>query len=137
MRLTCMAGLTAFVALAGSLQAQPGGVAATCSIDQNSPRDLGKIIGNIELAKMGKSPADQQKALFAAMNDLDTKPERFAKNPAGYNSVLVQLLMSIGKDPKFALAPTTRGSIGLTADPTGGYDLMVELDKALKAVGER
>ena len=134
MRLTCMAGFTAFVALAGSLQAQPGGVAATCSIDQNSPRDLGKIIGNIELAKMGKSPADQQKALFAAMNDLNTKPERFAKNPAGYNSVLVQLLMSIGKDPQFALAPTTRGSIGLTTEPTGAYDLMVELDKALKAV---
>jgi len=140
MRLTFMAGAAAVVSLSGavaiptSAQAQPGGVAATCTIDQNSPRELGKIVGNIEIAKIGKSPADQQKALFAAMKELETKPERFAKNPAGYNSVLAQILMTIGKEPAFALAPTTRGAVGFATNPTEAYDVMVELDKAMKAV---
>lgn len=140
MRLTFMAGAAAVVSLAGavvvpnSAQAQPGGVAATCTVDQNSPRELGKVVGNLEIAKIGKSPADQQKVFFEAMKELETKPERFAKNPAGYNSVLAQILMTIGKEPAFALAPTTRGAVGLVTNPTEAYDVMVELDKAMKAV---
>lgn len=139
MRLTFMAGAAAVLSVTGMAlspmraEAQPGGVASSCTIDQNSPRELGKIIGNIEIAKLGK-PDAQQKALLAGIKELDTKPERFAKNPAGYNYVLSQLLMTLGKDQALALAPTTRGAVGFVSNPTEAFDLVVELDKAFKAV---
>ena len=92
MRLTFMAGVATVVSLSGvalvpaALTAQPGGgVAPQCTIDQNNPKELALMSLKFQGARSAATPDARKKALRDIVKELDTKPERFAKNPGGYN----------------------------------------------------
>jgi tetratricopeptide (TPR) repeat protein len=135
MRLTFITGvaLVASVGLPVLASAQPGGVASTCSIDISSPKEMGIINLRLTQARSAATPAARAKLLTQVMGDLDTKPERFAKNPAGYQSMLSQSLMLWGLNDTLAIQPTTRGALGFVTNPTEPYDIVTELDKSFKA----
>lgn len=135
MRLTFITG-AALVASAGLpvlAAAQPGGVASTCSIDFSSPKEMGMINLRLTQARSAATPEARAKLLTQVVNDLDTKPERFAKNPAGYQSMLSQALVLWGLNDTLATNPTTRGTLGFVSNPTEAYDIVSELDKSYKA----
>lgn len=134
MRLTFIASAAAALSFVGlPLAAQPGGVSSGCSIDQNNPKELALLSLKLQQARSAASSEVRVKALKEVDKELDTKPERFAKNPAGYNSILSQSLMLWGNEPGMATAPTTRGALGFSTNPTEAYDIVTELEKAFKA----
>jgi tetratricopeptide (TPR) repeat protein len=140
MRLTFMAGFATVVSLSGvalapaALSAQPGGgVAPQCTIDQNTPKELALMSLKFQSARSAPTPEARKKALRDIVKELDTKPERFAKNPAGYNFSLVQALTIWGVEPGLADAPA-RGELGFITNPAEPYDILVNMDVAYKAI---
>lgn len=136
MRLRFIAGAAAVATLAGlaaPVAAQPGGVSTPCSIDQNNPKELAAQV--FKLTQARSATGDQRRKLLSEIaKELDTKPERFAKNPAGYNSVLTQMLTIWGNEPTMVVTPVTRGQLGFVTNPAEPYDVMQELDKGFKAM---
>ncbi|MBL0169476.1 MAG: tetratricopeptide repeat protein [Gemmatimonadaceae bacterium] len=125
-----IAGLSTAPAL---LSAQPGGVAPACPLDANSPKELAVLELQVQRARGATTPEIRQSALKAIMKELDTKPERFAKNPAGYNLRMAQALTMWALEPGVAnVAP--RASLGLVTNPTESIDMLVKLDEAYKAI---
>lgn len=139
MRLTFLAGAAAIVSLTGvsllptEVTAQPGGVSSACSIDPNNPKELALQTLSFNRAKAAATPEDRKKILQATMKELSTKPERFAKNPAGYNYVLSQALVLWAVEPGMPEKPT-RGSLGIVSNPNDPYDVIAELDASYKAI---
>jgi tetratricopeptide (TPR) repeat protein len=140
MRLTFMAGFATVVSLSGvalapaALSAQPGGgVAPQCTIDQNTPKELALMSLKFQSARSAPTPEARKKALRDIVKELDTKPERFAKNPGGYNFTLVQALTIWGVEPGLADAPA-RSELGFITNPAEPYDILVNMDVAYKAI---
>lgn len=139
MRLTFLAGAAAVVSLTGvSLvpalaTAQPGGVSSACSIDPNNPKELALQTLSFNRAKSAQTPEDRKKVLQGVMKELSTKPERFAKNPAGYNYVLSQALVLWAVEPGMPEKPT-RGALGFVSNQNDPYDVIAELDASYKAI---
>ena len=140
MRLTFMAGFATVVSLSGValvpsvLTAQPGGgVAPECSIDQNNPKELALMSLKFQGARNAATPDARKKALRDIIKELDTKPERYAKNPGGYNLSLVQALTMWGVEPGLVDAPA-RSELGFITNPTEPYDIIVNMDVAYKAI---
>ncbi len=140
MRLTFMAGMATVVSLSGvalvssTLPAQPGGgVAPQCSVDQNSPKELTLLSLKFQGARSAQSPDVRKKALREIIKELDTKPERFAKNPGGYNLTLVQALTMWGVEPGITDSPV-RSELGFVTNPTEPYDILMNMDVAYKAI---
>lgn len=115
------------------LMAQPGGVASACNIDPNSPKELALVSLKFGQARAATDPAQRKAALMQVMKELETKPERFAKNPAGYNYTLSQALAAWAVEPGIGFTPT-RGAIGLANNPTATYDIVASMDTAFKAI---
>ncbi len=140
MRLTFMAGFATVVSLSGvalapaALSAQPGGgVAPQCTIDQNNPKELALMSLKFQSARSAPTPEARKKALRDIVKELDTKPERFAKNPGGYNFTLVQALTIWGVEPGLVDAPA-RSELGFITNPAEPYDILVNMDVAYKAI---
>ncbi len=138
MRLTCIAGTMTVLSLAGTLApltapAQPGGVAAACEIDPNSPKELAVQSLAFQRARGAQNAEDRKKVLMGIMKELDTKPERFAKNPVGYNYMLSQALVMWAMEPGLGDTPT-RAQLGLAGNPEQPYDIVVQLDAAFTAI---
>ena len=136
MRLKFLAGLFALAATSfapTTMVAQPGGVSAACNIDANSPKELALASLNIQKAKTAQIAAARTDALKSVLKELDTKPERFAKNPAGYNYILSQVLVLFSLEPSVGFM-STRGAIGMVTQPEQSYDLVAHLDEAFKAI---
>ena len=140
MRLTYMAGFATIVSLSGvalvpsALTAQPGGgVAPQCNIDQNTPKELALMSFKFQSARNAQTPDARKKVLRDVIKELDTKPERFAKNPGGYNLTLVQALTMWGVEPGLVDAPA-RSELGFVSNPTEPYDIVVNMDVAYKAI---
>jgi len=136
MRLTFLAGavaLAATSAIPASLMAQPGGVAPACNIDANSPKELALLSLTMQRARSATTPDARKKALSEIMKELDTKPERFAKNAGGYNYTLSQALTLWAVEPGIGNTPT-RGSLGLVTTPDQPYDVLVHLDSAFNNI---
>lgn len=114
--------------------AQPGGVGAACDIDVLSPKELATI-SSITLpgARSATDAAKRQGALRTVMKELHTKPERFAKNQAGYQYVLTQVLTLWAIEPEIS-HQTTRVVLGYPTNPDEPVDIIVELDKAFRAI---
>ena len=117
MRLTFMAGIATVASLSGAvlvpsaLTAQPGGgVAPQCSIDQNTPKELALMSLKFQSARSAATPDARKKVLRDIIKELDTKPERFAKNPGGYNLSLVQALTMWGVEPGIVDPKGLKGS---------------------------
>jgi tetratricopeptide (TPR) repeat protein len=136
-RFTRAGALTASVAalaLAPAVvQAQPGGVAAACNIDPNDPKDLALISIKLQGARAQQDPTARKTALQAIIRDLETKPERFAKNPVGYNYTISQVLSALAVEPTIGTMPT-RAALGVPGTPTDTYDVIARLDEAFKAI---
>ncbi len=139
MRLSFARGSVAFgVASAFSLapvalSAQPGGVASACALDANNPKELGIMELTIQRARAAQAPADRQSALKGMMKELDTKPERYAKNPGGFNLRMAQGLTLWAMEPGIGYTPA-RASLGFVTNPTATIDLIDALDGAYKAI---
>ena len=136
MRLAFLVGASALVGASfvpTAAVAQPGGVSAACNIDANSPKELALATLNIQRARTAQSPVMRIDALKAVMKELDTKPERYAKNPAGYNYILSQTLVLFATDPAVG-SMTTRGAFGMLTNPTEPYDVVVKLNDAFTAI---
>jgi tetratricopeptide (TPR) repeat protein len=114
--------------------AQPGGVAAQCSIDQNSPKELSMAELRFARLKAGQDSATRNSTLREAMKTLTEKPEAFAKNPAGRNYGIVRALGNFMSPPDPVGQWVTRGSLGYATDPTGMIDPAAALDTALAEV---
>jgi tetratricopeptide (TPR) repeat protein len=99
----------------------------------NSPKEMAMIELQFQRAKAGKSPAERQAGLKAVLKEMDTKPERFAKNPAGYNYRLAQVLGMWALEPGVGYTPT-REALGFQTNGADKIDLVVALDAAYKAV---
>ncbi len=84
-------------------------------------------------ARAATDPAQRKTAMMSIMKELETKPERFAKNPAGYNYVLSQALATWGVEPGIGFTPT-RGALGFATNPTETYDIVAHMDTAFKAI---
>ncbi len=110
-----------------------GGVSAGCSIDPNSPKELAMTELKIQQARSAPSPAARLSTLKDIIKELDTKPERFAKNPAGYNQRMAQVLALLAVEPGVGYTPV-RGSIGFVTNPTETIDLLAKLDESFKAI---
>ena len=138
MRLAFLVGASALVGASfvpTAAVAQPGGVSAACNIDANSPKELALATLNIQRARTAQSPVMRIDALKAVMKELDTKPERYAKNPAGYNYILSQVLVLFSLEPTVGFM-STRGAIGMVTQPEQPYDLVAHLDDATLIGGE-
>lgn len=138
MRLTFMAGAVAAASLTGFAVptvagAQGGGVSAACSIDVNSPKELAMQSLAFQQAKGAQSPEARKKALTGIIKELDTKPERFAKNQAGYQYMLSEALKLWALEPGTPATPV-RSQLGFVTNPTETIDLVVALDAAYKAI---
>lgn len=139
MRLMYLAGAATVALLSGvslvpaSATAQPGGVSDACSIDPNSPKELAIQTLNFNRASSAQTPEARQQALRGVLKELSTKPERFSKNPAGYNYVLSQALVMWAIEPGVGEKPT-RGSLGFVTNPEQPYDILVHLDSAYNAI---
>ena len=137
MRSTFLAGtaalLTSSGVLAAPLIAQPGGVAPTCSIDTNQPKELAMMSLQFQQAKGAPTPELRKKLLMAMTKELDTKPERYAKNVAGYQYTLSEVLKQWAMEPGLPAAPT-RGSLGFVTNPAETVDLVDAMDAAYKAI---
>jgi len=128
------AGVVAGWLLAPSLlSAQPGGVSAACALDANTPKELAVLELQVQRARSASSAADRQSALRNIVKELDTKTERFAKNPAGYNLRLAQAFALWAVEPDVGYTPT-RATLGFITDPTSTIDLVDALDGAYKAM---
>ena len=139
MRLSFARGILAAGMLAGLstapnvLSAQPGGIAPACPVDANSPKELAVMELQVQRARAATTPEIRQSALKAIMKELDTKPERFAKNPAGYNLRMGQALTMWAIEPGVGNTPV-RASLGFVTSPTESIDLVLKLDEAYKAI---
>lgn len=137
MRLTFMAGAVAAASLTGmtpaALTAQPGGVSATCTIDVNQPKELALQSLAFQQAKAAQSPEQRKKLLTQMTKELDTKPERFAKNATGYQFMLSEVLKLWALEPGTPAAPV-RSTLGFVTNPTEPIDLVVAVDAAYKAI---
>jgi tetratricopeptide (TPR) repeat protein len=137
MRLTFMAGavaaasLTAFVPAMAA--AQPGGVSESCNIDVNQPKELAILSLSYQQAKGAQTPEQRKKLLTTMTKELDTKPERFAKNVPGYQYMLSEVLKMWALEPGMAQTPV-RSSLGFVSTPTETIDLVVAIDAAYKAI---
>lgn len=131
MRVTTVAGALATLTLASTAVAQPGAVASACSIDTNSPKELAMASLSLQQARSAGSPEQRKKILSGVMKELDTKPERFAKNPGGYNYILSDALRLWGVEPGLSSAPA-RGQLGMLTNPTAPYDIVVQMDSAYR-----
>lgn len=116
-----------------TLIAQPGGVASKCDIDPNNPKELALVSIKFQQGRANQNAEQRKAAMMAVMKELETKPERFAKNPAGYNYVLSQTLATWGVEPGIGFTPT-RGALGLATNPTETYDIVAHMDTAFKAL---
>lgn len=139
MRLTFMASAVAAVSLTGvglvpaTAAAQPGGVTAACSIDPNTPKELAVMSLTFQRAKSAQNPEERKKILMGVMKELDTKPERFAKNLAGFNYTLSQALVMWAMEPGIGHAPA-RSVLGFVSNPAEPYDIVDGLDAAFKGI---
>lgn len=137
MRLTFMAGAVAAASLTtvvpATAVAQPGGVTAACNIDINAPKEMAIMSLSYQQAKAAQNPEQRKKLLTSMTKELDTKPERFAKNPTGYQYLLSEVLKMWALEPGTPHAPT-RSSIGFVANPTETIDLVNAVDAAYKAI---
>ena len=136
MRLAFFVGAVALVATSvvpATASAQPGGVAPTCNIDPNSPKELAVLSLTYQRARTATAPEVRKKALSDIMKELDTKPERFAKNSAGYNYMLSQTLSLWAVEPGIGFMPT-RGAIGFVTSLEQPYDLVAHLDSSFSAI---
>ncbi len=136
MRVAFLAGavaLAASVVVPEAVVAQPGGVAPVCNIDPNSPKELALLSLSFQKARAAATPEDRKKGLMAIMKELDTKPERFAKNLSGYNYTLSQALVMWAVEPGVGFMPT-RGTLGLATNPAEAYDLVAHLDTAFNTI---
>ena len=109
-----------------------GGVSAGCSIDPNTPKELALLELKIQQAR-ATTPEKRMVTLKDIVKELDTKPERFAKNLAGYNQRMAQVLTLLGMEPTVGFTPV-RGSVGFLTSPTETLDLIGKLDEAFKAI---
>lgn len=116
-----------------ALMAQPGGVAAACNIDPNSPKELALVSIKFQSGRANQDAAQRKAAMMSVMKELETKPERYAKNLAGYNYVLSQTLATWGVEPGIGFT-TTRGALGLATNPTESYDIVAHMDTAFNAI---
>lgn len=114
--------------------AQPGGVAAQCSIDQNSPKELSMAELRFARLKSGQDSASRNTTLREAMKLLTEKPEAYAKNPAGRNYGLARALGNFLSTPDPVASWVPRGSLGYVSDPTAMIDPAAALDTALAEV---
>jgi hypothetical protein len=137
MRLTFMAGAVAAVSLTGALPAtltaQPGGVSPTCTIDVNQPKELAIQSLSYQQVKAATAPEQRKKLLTQMTKELDTKPERFAKNVTGYQYMLSEVLKMWAIEPGVPGAPV-RSTLGFVTAPTEPIDLVVAVDAAYKAI---
>lgn len=116
-----------------TLVAQPGGVASACSVDPNSPKELALMELQIQGARGAATPEARTTALRKMIKELDTKPERFAKNPAGYQYRMAQALTMWGMEPDVGYTPL-RSTLGFESNPTGTIDIVTSLDESYKAI---
>ena len=136
MRLAFLAGAAALVATSvvpATATAQPGGVAPACNIDPNSPKELAVLSLTYQRARSAATPEIRKKALSDIIRELDTKPERYAKNLAGYNYMLSQTLSLWAVEPGVGFMPT-RGAIGFVTTPAEPYDIVSHLDSSFTAI---
>lgn len=133
MRQAVLANTAALIGSVFVLSASAAAQAAApaCQPDESKPKEL--TIVYLNYTKMNALPAGpaREPAIKAMLKDLLDKPEKFASNPAGYNSVLSTVLTAAAAQPNGA-APTTRGAMGLTTRPADAFDAVVELDEAYK-----
>jgi hypothetical protein len=113
--------------------AQPGGVAPACNIDPNSPKELAVLSLTMQKARTASTPENRKKALSDIMKELETKPERFSKNVAGYNYMLSQALVLWAVEPGVGYTPT-RAALGMATSPDQAYDLVSHLDSAYNLI---
>lgn len=129
-----LTGLVAGVSSAPALLlAQPGGVSAGCEIDPNNPKDLAVLELQYQRAKGATTPDARQSALKTIIKELDTKPERFAKNPAGVALRMNQALTLWAVEPGIGYNPQ-RALLGFVTDPGSTIDLIGALDASFKAM---
>lgn len=124
------AGISAVPAV---LSAQPGGVSTGCSIDPNSPKELALMELKVQSARSAKDSLARRATLKDIIRELDTKPERFAKNMAGYHQRMAQVLTLWGMEPGIGYSPT-RGALGFVTNPTETFDLLGKLDESFKGI---
>ncbi len=129
-----VAGLVAGLSVAPSVvSAQPGGVSAACTLDPNSPKELAVMELQYQRARSASTPEVRQSALKAMIKELDTKPERFAKNPGGYQLRIAQTLAMWAVEPGIGYTPL-RSALGYITTPTETIDLIQKLDETYKAI---
>ena len=87
----------------------------------------------VQRARSATTPEVRQAALKAIMKELDTKPERFAKNPAGFNLRMAQALTMWAIEPGIGNS-APRASLGFVTNPAESIDLVLKLDEAYKAI---
>jgi tetratricopeptide (TPR) repeat protein len=137
MRLTFMAGAVAAASLTSVLPAtavaQPGGVSESCNIDVNQPKELALLSLSYQQAKAAQNPDQRKKLLTSMLKDLDTKPERFAKNVPGYQYMLSEVLKMWALEPGVPNAPV-RSTLGFVSNPGETVDLLTAVDASYKAI---
>jgi hypothetical protein len=117
-----------------ALYAQPGGVVASkCNIDANSPKELALVGIKLNAARAQTNPEGRVGSLAGAMRDLETKPERYAKNQPGYLYTKSQILSMLAVEPSVGFRPT-RAQVGAAGTPTETFDIVGALDSTFKSL---
>jgi tetratricopeptide (TPR) repeat protein len=131
--LAVLATVGAFAA-AVPVQAQPGGVQAQCSIDQNAPKELSMIELRMARLAAAKDSATKNATLREAMKLLTEKPQAFAKNQAGMHYAMARVIGSFMSPPEPVGSWVPRAQLGYVSNPTGMVDPAAALDTSLAEV---
>jgi len=130
------AATVATLTIASSLSAQPGGVAAACEIDTNSPKELLVAALAYQRAATAADPVAKAAALKNTMKELTNKQDKWrSKNALGYEMLLAQTLSSWIAIEDMTVE-TTRGAIGATDMPEQPINLVTTVDRSFSAVVE-
>lgn len=134
--LSVSAATVASLTFASSLAAQPGGVAAACGVDTNSPKELLVAALAFQRAATAADPVAKAAALKNTMKELTNKQDKWrSKNPLGYEMLLAQTLSSWVAVEDMPVE-TTRGAIGATDMPEQAINLVTATDRSFSAVVE-
>ncbi len=134
--LSVSAATVASLTFVSSLAAQPGGVAAACEVDTNSPKELLVAALAFQRAATAADPVAKATGLKTTMKELTNKQDKWrSKNPLGYEMLLAQTLSSLIAVEDMPVE-TTRGAIGATDMPEQAINLVTATDRSFTAVVE-
>jgi tetratricopeptide (TPR) repeat protein len=112
--------------------AAAGAQQKACEIEEGQPNQVARAMLDLQMTQSAAKPEDAAKALRDAVKLLHEGDMK--RNPVGRAFVLGKILVQWMAQPGMESGVAPRATLGFVTDPTGTYDLVVNIDSAFKIV---